>query len=484
MTFSAKVGTIATPTSAGNQTISGLGFTPVAVIIWGVEQSGTGFATTNRYGIGVSAYNAAKSAYQQGAVACASTNGGGSGGTDYENSYQAATSFIIYAQGVPGSVHLNGIITTMDSSAGGRFIINWTVVQASSYTLNYLAIGGSDITGAGVLQWQQPTTASNKAVSGLGFKPSCVFHIGEASATAPPGQSGYICQHQMGVMTSTDQWAFDAYRARGEQPHLPWMDQRTNRTIVWGTGTDEAEYYSLDNDGFTTKWDYAYATACYYFSLCLAGVTSQVGHWDKSTGGNGSTDTITTTGMTPVAVIAMTNSKVASASNQNGMRWSFGASDGTNNGAAGATSKYNVNTSVDYKFSYTDKAIVVNDSDTATPDALGTIGSFASGSFVVTWGTNNAVATQICYIALGILQADITMPEVTATVAPSANVPLVGVSPSAVAAVVISPVSNVPLVGVGPPGVTGSVGPVLNVPLISVRPPDVTGSVGPSAYAP
>jgi hypothetical protein len=499
MTLSAKVGTLNTPTSTGNQTVSGLGFTPVAIILWGVLNTGTGFAAANEYGMGFSAYNAAKSAYQQGAVAFASSSGDWTYGTDYANIYQDSTSFVIRSAGIPGSVVLEGTITSM---ASGQFVINWTTVQGTSYPINFLALGGSDIANAGVMLNQLSTSSGNQSFTGLGFKPSCAMHIGIGWYNAPPSGT-YSPPYdliQLGAMTSTAQFAIDGLRPKGDFPTATWSEQLTNKVLLSEIGVNEAEYVSFDNDGFTLNLDYAFQYGHYFFSLCLAGVKSQVGAWSKSTGANGSTDTVATPGITPVAVIAATDSKVAAATQQPGFRFSFGAGDGTNNGVAGGTSENNVSTTVDYKFSYTNEAIVVNDSDASTPDALGTIG-LANDAFVVTWGTNNAVATQICYIVFGLASVNagsatatvlpsgnvpsigVVTSSVNGTVNPSANVPQPGVSLSTIAAVV-SPSAKVPLVGVKPPDVTGQVAPVLNVPLVGVGPPTVVGAALSLAFVP
>jgi hypothetical protein len=75
MTLYSKVGTFTTPTSTGNQTVSGIGFTPVAVIIWGIADDGNGWVSDSQFGMGFSAYNSAKSAFQQGATSTAGASG-------------------------------------------------------------------------------------------------------------------------------------------------------------------------------------------------------------------------------------------------------------------------------------------------------------------------------------------------------------------------------------------------------------------------
>lgn len=455
MTFYSKVGTISTPTSTGNQTVSGIGFTPVVLIIWGTAQSGTGFAAGDSFGLGLSAYNSAKSAYQQGAVSCAGASTIG----NRQYVYQAATSFVLFLYDT--TLLLNGTITTMSASNGGQFIINWATVYSSPFTLNYLALGGSHITGAGVIHSTQPISAGNKSVAGLGFAPSCVMHLGAYYSGVPPA-TAINAQIQLGAMTSSDQWAIGDIAIYGANPSNTSRTQLTDHAFVMeASGSASAKRIGMDSDGFTLNWDTVSAYANYLWSLCLAGVTCQVGAWSKATGANGSTDQIATTGITPVAVIAATDSYVASASTQTGFRFSIGASDGTNNCAAGGTSEQGANPSVDYKFAYADEAIVVNDSDTATPDALGSIG-FANHAFVVTWGTNNAVATQICYIVFGTPSVVVTLTPPTATTttyAPTQGVAPTLIAPTSSTTTTTAPSPNVAPVITTPTGTTTTTTP-------------------------
>jgi hypothetical protein len=54
-----------------------------------------------------------------------------------------------------------------------------------------------------------------------------------------------------------------------------------------------------------------------------------------------------------------------------------------------------------YKANNQYNSILVANSDTEVYDAVASIGNFTSGSFTATWTTNNNVATQICYVAIG-----------------------------------------------------------------------------------
>ena len=144
----------------------------------------------------------------------------------------------------------------------------------------------------------------------------------------------------------------------------------------------------------------------------------------------------------------------------------IGASDGTNNRAVGGTDKNNVATSVVAHYDYTDRSLNVTDNDTQTDEAIGTIGSFAANSFAAAWTTNNATATQICFITFG-SAVGVTVTGITALAKMTANVPKIGVGIKGVAAST-KMIANVPKIGVGIKGVSAVSKMAANVPKISV----------------
>jgi hypothetical protein len=170
---------------------------------------------------------------------------------------------------------------------------------------------------------------------------------------------------------------------------------------VWYKGTG-----AIITDGFTVTWlsGLAPPAAINFMSLCLEG-PAQVGSWNKTMAAATTTDKITTnpgsTNITPVAVFTTNRCATSSTSSSAGYRLTVGGSDGTNNGSVIATDQNGVATDVVYKSNNPYDSILVANSDTQVYDAVASIGNFVSGSFTATWTTNNSVATQICYIAIG-----------------------------------------------------------------------------------
>jgi len=292
---------------------------------------------------------------------------------------------------------------TITFSSGG-FTLNWTTQPVGAFALYYLAIGGTGYANAAVVPWTANTTNGNQTVtSAIGFTPSCVITIGTGDANASPSTiaNSIYC---IGAMDSAgNQWAKYGYAGNGLATTSTTSIQLTDSCIVGcGGGTsvlDKASYVSMNSGGFTINWTLS-GSAYKFISLCLKGPI-QVGHWSKTTAAATATDTITTTGITPVAVFTTNDCAIASTSVNTGYRLAVGASDGTNNGALIVTNKNGVTTDVVDKANNQFNSILVANTDTQVYDAVATVGNFTSGSFQATWTTNNNVATQICYVAIG-----------------------------------------------------------------------------------
>ena len=408
MTFLAAVGSFASPTSSSyviTLPAAWASVTPVAVIFWTGGASG-GWTANTAESVGFAAYNSAKSAYQYGCVgdACANARTSSTKTAEKNRLEPYPLSVLLY----------DGTIKSqMTSVSFSNQTITCTFgTYATSYTIHYLAIGGSDVTNAGVVSWTSPTSATSKGVTGLGFKPDMVLHIANEYPSAGTGNGAQM--GPLGAMDSAgNQWAFVSMASLNAATNqYGERFQRTDNCIInntWNstTVTELAHYTSMDTDGFTVTWGTNTSGGYLFYSLALKGGNYQVGNFAKSTAVAPTSNQVTTTGMNPAAILTLTDDHIAATAVQNtGMRWMMGASDGTNNHAAGANIK-NVGalgnptpTSVDYGYDDTSHSLAVAENDTQSTEAVGTI-TTASGSFTANWSTNTAVATQICYIAMG-----------------------------------------------------------------------------------
>ena len=381
------VGSFQAPTTTGSQTITGCGFTPSVVIFWGYGSSTEWSWISNiDYSIGVT--TDASHNY--------SIGGAGQNGvtTSVESRRSDTEAFSLNWEGTIYDAFY------LDNFTSDGFTIGWATVNPYGHYINYLAIGGTDITNATIKDWVTNTGTGNQAVTGVGFRPDCVIHLGVEDPSAP-AHTAVSQATVIGAMDAAgDQWAVKASALNGETTMSTARWQKTNRCLIGGN-TYEAHFVSMDSGGFTVDFDANDGYARHVFSLCMKGGSYLVGNWAKGTGAAPQYDTVTTTGLTPTGVLFITDSYAASSSPQAGMRLSVGASDGTNRGTMAWTDKNGVGTTVCKQTYVPDHAILVADNDTGTTQAEGNISNRASGSFTFGWDVNSAVATQICYVAFG-----------------------------------------------------------------------------------
>ena len=392
MTFYSKVGSFNTSSGAASNTITNLGFTPVALIMWVGGQSTTGWGTAGTFATGFSANNNGTMQY------------GTSGINDVSG---ASPSYASYSAASALQAKVSGPIAVLSASgvafSSGQFVVSWTT-HTGAYTVYYLALGGTDIAGAGVVSWTTPTAAApaSKSVTGLGFQPTCVMHV-SAPYTSP------YPSYWLGAMDSTgNQWAEVVYGDNTGGLHTG-RAQITDHCLVNASGTPSAAinrsatYTSMDSGGFTVSFDLqTNATSQTVYSLCLAGCGVQVGHKAKTGQTAAVTDTVSGLGFTPSAVVATTDSYAASASAQLGLRIDLGASDGTHFGTVAMTDETAVSAVVCHNYNHTASAIILSNNDAATTECLATIGNFATGAFDIVWSADTKTdATVVNFIAFG-----------------------------------------------------------------------------------
>ncbi len=334
-------------------------------------------------------------------------------------SYQAAHP--IYAGSNWGSVTLDAALTSLDS---GGFTLNWATTT-SGININFLALGGTNITNATVKQWQAQGSTGLQSVTGVGFQPDCVLTIGVSDTTAPPhpmgGSYGYA-PLSFGAMDSNgNQWAQsqftrdDYYSSRWQSTSHCIEGQTTSQTAL----AYQAAYSSMLADGFKVNWTTCSSTA-YFFSLCLKGGAYQAGSWSKST--SAASDTITVSNVsTPTAVLVASSDTTTSSTYTNGVDWMVGGSDGTNNCMEVGTSS---GTSVGLGTIWDATHSIGVASEWSGYQTAGTIGNFATNAFTASYSTHDAVATEILFIAFGpggVTWTQTVVPDASgAAIAPSA----------------------------------------------------------------
>ena len=386
MTFYSRVGLFTQPGSTGNHSVTGVGFQPTALILYGNSNY-----NESTWGANFSQSIALVTANGSAAIGGSSSNNVATAVTDRRHTQGAYT--------VEFSSNNYADATLVSFDADG-FTLNWSLANAGGQHVGYFAIGGTDITGAKVVEHTQKTTTGTKAVTGVGFQPGLVITIGDGSIVAPPHTETYYAANIGAMDSAGNQWASYYQSNPGEKPSETARAQLTDHTVV-NCNTNaafviKAAFQSMDADGFTLNWDQVDGTARIYYSLCLKGGAYQVGNWAAG----GFTDTINTSTMTPKGVFTVNDSHVGSGAAALGLRQSIGASDGTGDFYTVIQDKDNVTPTVVHSRASAAECILLANNDTATPGGRATV-TLGTNCFYANWAANSEVNDQICYIAMG-----------------------------------------------------------------------------------
>jgi len=165
----------------------------------------------------------------------------------------------------------------------------------------------------------------------------------------------------------------------------------------------QATLVSMDADGFTLNYSVANNWTGYLYSLALAGVRVRVGSFTKAVAAAPAVQAVTGLGFKPNLVVLSSVQDVARASGTitNPARRGLGASDGTTAGCSAYSDEDGRNTSSVHAIDKTNKLFMKMDNATQTIDAEADLASLDADGFTLRWTTNDAVATEVLYFALG-----------------------------------------------------------------------------------
>lgn len=379
MALFAKVGTLSCPGSTGNQAITGVGFQPKAVLFWGNKRTSAGSSSSQfQFYVGMATSSTSR--------ACAAMSNGAFR-TDNRNTS------CVYLVDDGGSTVLTADFVSMDSDG---FTINWSTVS-SGVQVNYLALGGSDLTNAAIKQLQAPASTGSQAYTGVGFQPGAVIAVSVGDTTTPNGGALSRARFGMGAASgSSAQWATSSEWEGGSANGY----QRTNQVIaVIGNGAKvvEANLTSFDSDGFTLNWGTT-TNGVYCWFLCLKGGQFKAGSISQKTStGN---QAYTGVGFQPVAELFASRDLVASTTiDNNEEQTMIGAASSTSARAAIISNWGGLST--DQNTLTTTKAIRLQTGSTPTVQAEADLVSHDSDGFTLNWSTADATSREIVYLAFG-----------------------------------------------------------------------------------
>jgi hypothetical protein len=269
MALLAQVGKLDVPASTGNQVITGLGFQPKALLFWYTMRTDDGVSG----GLGVG-FGGATSSTDLFSVA---SNGDDNVGTANVSDGNTKVRCIIVPTSAGSGRSLQASLVSLDADG---FTLNWGIVS-SGVDVHYLALAGSALTGAKAGEFTKRTSNGNQSVTGIGFQPSVVL-LFPSRRTNSDGQTG-DAHLNVGVATSsTNRWAItqgsnDA-AATGDAARAMYTDHVMTTLNDSITGAFmQADFVSMDADGFTLNENPAGGNLEWVGYLALGGVAADVG---------------------------------------------------------------------------------------------------------------------------------------------------------------------------------------------------------------
>lgn len=388
MAFVTHVGSLTQPAATGNQSVTGAGFQPKALLFFSSENTADGTGSGGmRYGYGM-----AVSSTSRAAVGFISRSGLADSDSRHDN-----TKCVLLCD-LSANALIAADLVSMDADG---FTLNWTTVDATQRIINYLALGGDDLTGVAIKQFQTNTGTGPQGVTGVGFQPDAAVFLAAGGATAPPGAVATFILGSLGFATASAQ-AMMAVGAESGGTSDAYRAQRTDSVygVLFNTAfIDRAALTSFDADGFTLNI-LATTAARYVWALCLKGGQYDVGAATQKT----STGTQATAGVgfTPTGALLMSFNAAATTSVLNDASNSIGAASSTTaratvwGGTQDATGSPGSHVNLDRT-----KAVQLMTPGTPTLNAEADLSSFDADGFTLDWTTADATAREVLYLAFG-----------------------------------------------------------------------------------
>jgi hypothetical protein len=391
MSLLTQKGTLTTPAATGNQSYTGVGFQPTAVLFFATLQTASGFASDYCVGFGAATTSSARKSFSLKST----DNRTGS----LLSGRAANTAIQLYS----AAIKVDADLVTLDADG---FTLNWTTADASNaYIIHYIALGGSSMTNALVSDFTPVTTAGAQAVTGVGFQPDCLLFFGSRLTVAAGLPATGFSDFSFALGATSGVAASIGMGGSEKSGANPVSEASFQVASAYATTTDTAAKYnmsltSFDADGFTVNFAAGIeTTAMRIFYVALKGGSYKAGVETQGT----STGTKATTGVgfKPSGLLLFgTNRAHATATDVTQMKMSIGATDGTNQGAVWWSATDNVATT-DSNMANLSSVALRHASNTATTDAEAAISSMDSDGFTLNWTTADATAREFGYLAFG-----------------------------------------------------------------------------------
>jgi hypothetical protein len=392
MSSYAKIGSFQNPASTGSQSVTGVGFQPKAVIIWGANTAASPPEITD--------FNYWSFGWTDGTNHVAMTSLGLDNVVATVNNRAISTSAIIIAHDSSNTVQHRATFTSFNADG---FTINWSNIFGSQQRYwVYLAIGGTDISiksGSFTIN----TSTGDQAITGVGFLPTGYFLTTDAFTTTPTNGGTNIIVS--GWADGTRQAVSTVRSDNAANPANTYRYQRTSKISAvlntGGTTVFDASAVSLDSDGFTININPAPATAYIHYYLAFRGMTAYAGTFTEqaSTG----TQAVTGVGFAPGCVLFQQVGAAASSSINNDSKFGLGGMSRSAQRSVWVGDLDNASAVTARRYSQTEVISVYTPTATgtsSTPLAIAAYSSLDSDGFTVNWTTNDGTSREILFFAL------------------------------------------------------------------------------------
>ena len=313
MALDVKAGTFASETSTSTEVVTGVGFRPKALFVFGNELA-TGTEVNALLTMGVAVSDGAAGVENQSCVSMFAIDGAGTSDTR-----RCVDDGKIIRTGTTGP-NANRETATLNSFDADGFTVQFTVASSGAETYHYLALGGDDITGTHLEDMSSPTSTGSVTVE-TGFRPSCLLAIG---AGKPSDGFANTSNSSIGFATgtSTDQNMVAAVYSRdnqGTSSTSKYMRSSHLAALVNASNDFElGELSHLNEGGYSVNFSTAYSTAYLWPILAIGGISCRIitGTAPASTGSS----SYTGAGFRPEAAVFLSTGKTSgtgiSSSNQ------------------------------------------------------------------------------------------------------------------------------------------------------------------------
>jgi hypothetical protein len=386
-----KVGQFAKSTGAATvaQAVTGVGFRPSLVILWTAgETADATFQADNHQAIG-----ATSGASESGAISQSvrdNTSATVAGHTAARVAAKALT-LVHHDQTLRAECDL----TSFDSDG---FTLSWTTNNAVATIVHYLAL--RDVR-AKVHNFQLNTATGVQAITGIGFQPELVIFLGPISGGAAAIPS--VVTHSY--------WGLGAIDAAGEQFALTGIAVDTSQTrsryltassSFRGLNEFNAVYVSMDADGYTFNLtENSSLSAARMIGVAIRGCRVKIGTFAKATGGAPASQSVSGMVFAPGALVLVSNQHTPLDNNDGLRRGGFGAAAAGAGAESAAWALDAAATTNADKYGRTGRVFTKVNNATPAVDAEASLTSFDPSGFTLSWNPNDAVATQLAYVALG-----------------------------------------------------------------------------------